>query len=119
VSTDEVIDLLTLMASYDRRKVGEADVAAWYAAVSDLPFGDGRDAVIAHYRESTDWIMPAHVRQRVAAVRSERLRAAGNLEELIPEELADRPVEYAARLKEVTEAVRDGEPAPKAIGGAR
>lgn len=119
MSTDEVIDLLTLMASYDRRKVGEADVAAWYAAMGDLAFSDSRDAVIAHYRDSTEWIMPAHVRRRVAAVRSERLSAAGNLEDLIPEELADRPLEYAARLKQVTEAVRDGEPAPKAIRGAR
>jgi hypothetical protein len=119
MNTDEVIDLLTLAASYDRRKVGESDVAAWGLAIGDLPFADTREAVIAHYRESTDWIMPAHVRQRVREVRAKRLKAAGDLEARIPEELADRPIEYARRLKEIADAVRDDQPAPKAIEGAQ
>ena len=118
MNTDEIIDLLTLMASYDRRKVGEADVPAWDAAVGDLPYDDCRTAVIAHYRETADWIMPAHVRRRVLAIRNERLKAAGDLERLIPEELADRPLEYAKALDDLVAAVRDGQAAPKAIGSA-
>lgn len=114
MSTDEVIDLLTLMASYDRRKVGEADVAAWYAAVGDLAFGDSRDAVIAHYRECTDWLMPAHVRQRVGAVRQERLRIAGPVE--IPEELADRPIEARDWKQRTLDAIADGQVLPRQIG---
>jgi hypothetical protein len=117
MTRDEVIDLLSLMASYDRRTAGETEIAAWLAAVGDLPFRDAWDAVIGHYRESTEWIMPAHVFRRVAAVRAERLRAVPDLEASIPAELADRPVEYARRLSEATAAVRDGKPAPKAIEG--
>lgn len=118
MTRDEVIDLLSLMASYDRRTAGEVDIDAWGLAVGDLPFADARDAVIGHYRESADWIMPAHVRRRVDAVRAARLAAAGNLEELIPEDLADRPIEYTQRLQQLTEATRD-EHTPKAIGGAQ
>lgn len=110
--------LLGLMAMYDSRTVAPPDVAAWLQVVGDLPYGDCEAAVYAHYRECRERIMPADVRQRVAAVRSERLRRAGNLEELIPEELAARPLEYAAALKNLTETVRDGQPAPRAIGGA-
>lgn len=116
MSTDEVIDLLTLMASYDRRKVGEADVAAWYAAMGDLAFSDSRDAVIAHYRDSTEWIMPAHVRRRVAAIRQARLDAAGPTE--IPQELANRPIEAREWLQRTRNAIADGQQPPRAIGGA-
>lgn len=116
MSTDEVIDLLTLMASYDRRKVGEADVAAWYAAMGDLAFSDSRDAVIAHYRDSTEWIMPAHVRRRVAATRQARLDAAGPTE--IPQDLANRPIEAREWLQRTRNAIADGQQPPRAIGGA-
>ena len=75
MNTDQVIDLLTLMASYDRRKAGEADVEAWEAAVGSLSFEDCRTAVIAHYQDSEDWIMPVHVRRRVKAMRAERITA--------------------------------------------
>ena len=118
MNTDEVIDLLTLAASYDRRKVGESDVAAWGLAIGDLPFADARDAVIAHYRESADWIMPAHVRRHVGEIRAKRLKAAGDLERHIPEELADRPIEYAKALDNLVIAVRDGQSGPKAIESA-
>lgn len=125
MDADEVGRLLGLMALADNRKPPEDDegskamIAFWLSMVGDLAYADAAQAVQAHYRESREWIMPADIRQRVAAVRAERLRAAGNLEERIPEELADRPLEYATRLKEITEAVRAGQPAPKAIGGAR
>ena len=41
MTTEEVIDLLTLMASYDRRTVGNADVAAWRLVVGDLADAGG------------------------------------------------------------------------------
>jgi len=114
MTTDEMIDLLTLAAGYDRRTVGEADVTAWQLAVGDLPFGDAKLAVVAHYRETTDWLMPAHVRTRVREVRAARLQESP----LTGRPPAD-PAEYAAWLGAERRRIADGVPAPKAIGGAR
>jgi len=80
VTPDQMVDVLTVAASFDRRTVGHADVLAWHAAVGDLDAEDARDAVIAHYARSTDWLMPAHVRSHVARIRGDRLTAAGSLE---------------------------------------
>lgn len=116
---DEVCDLLAIAAAYDRRTLGDADGEAWEAAVGDLPFTDARLAVVAHYRASRDWIMPADVRQRVAAIQAERLRLAPGLEAGIPEELADRPIEYRDALQRAKQAAAEGQAPPRAIGGAQ
>lgn len=111
---DEVCDLLGLMASYDRRTLGDSDGEAWEAAIGDLTFADSRLAVIAHYRESREWIMPSDVRHGVKAIRQARLDAAGDI--AIPEHLADRPIEARDWLQNARNAVADGQPALKAIG---
>lgn len=118
MTEEETLDLLTLMASYDRRKVGKADVKAWHAIAGDLRFTDGWQAVLGHYAESTEWMMPAHLRQRVAAIRQARLDAAGPTE--IPQELADRPIEAREWLQRTRDAIADGAGPQRAIasGGA-
>lgn len=73
MTLDETIDLLAVATAFDRRTVGEGDAVAWYAALGDLDFADSRQAVIAHYRERREWIMPADVRTRVKAIREARL----------------------------------------------
>lgn len=117
MTRNEVIDLLTLIASFDRRTAGKTDVTAWQAAVGDLAWPDAQAAVIEHFRESTDWLMPAHIRQRVAAIRQARLDAAGPIE--IPEDLADHPAEAIAWKQRAMTAIADGTEPQKAIGGSR
>lgn len=57
----ETARLLGMAAAYDYRTVGPADVEAWHAALGDVPFDAAREALIQHYRESTDRLMPAHL----------------------------------------------------------
>lgn len=57
----ETATLLALAAAFDRRTVGEADVAAWAAALRALPFAEARDAIVQHYATSTAWLMPGHI----------------------------------------------------------
>jgi hypothetical protein len=74
----EASELLAFCAAFDRRTVGKSDVAAWLQALGDLGYAECRDAVIAHYRDSREFIMPADIRARVKRVRrdqSERDRA--------------------------------------------
>lgn len=94
----EVARLLAMIAAFDRRTIGEADVEAWHLILADLDTNDCANAVRDHYTTQRDWIMPADVRtaavaaqrkrigqQKVAALRSEIERQNAG-------ELHDRPV---------------------------
>lgn len=110
---DEVIDLLSTAAAYDRRKVGKADVIAWHAAVKDLDYLDAQDAVVGHYSENTDWLMPAHVRRRVKAIREARLAR-----QILPApdaELADEPGPYLEAIQDAVKQLARGFALPKQI----
>ena len=77
--------VLTKISAYDRRTIGEADVAAWHEVLGDLEAGDCLAAVAAYYTTETRWLMPADVRayaeaaakRRKAAARRQLLRDAG------------------------------------------
>lgn len=65
----EVAQLLAVMQTYDQRTVGETDVISWHGAVGDLTFIEGRNAIVEHYKTSTDRIMPAHMRNLALTAR--------------------------------------------------
>lgn len=71
----EAAVLLGVCAAYDRRTIGEADAIAWSQALDDITLDEGRQAVVAHYRDHREWIMPADVRARVRRARDRRLTA--------------------------------------------
>lgn len=75
----------------DNRKPDEDVAKTWAVLLDDLTFEDCRDAIVAHYREFSDWIMPADIRRRVETVRRERVRAAGDLSDRIPLHIANMP----------------------------
>jgi hypothetical protein len=106
MTIEETIDVLAGAAAFDRRTVGEADAIAWHATIGDLRFDDCQAAVIAHYRETSDWLMPAHVRQRVRAIRARRIEDAEV--PAPPSELADNPPAYSAALHAARVAIADG-----------
>ena len=113
MTSDEVWDLLELISSIDRRKVGLTDRQTWQGLIGDLPAADAQAAVIAHYQESREWIMPADVRIRVKAIRRDRLSR-----EMIPappSELTDKPGCYQAELKAEVKRLADGFRLPNAI----
>jgi hypothetical protein len=78
VNLQETSHALALVQAYDRRTVGEADVRAWHAVLSDAPAADVMEAIRRHYAEETGWIMPAHVRRLVRDIHAERQVLAGN-----------------------------------------
>lgn len=67
----EAAALLTVAASLDNRKPDEDAAKAWALVLDGLSFIECRDAIIAHYRASRDWIMPADI---VNGVRRERVK---------------------------------------------
>lgn len=99
MNRSEIAQLLAMAAAYDRRTVGEADVEAWHAALDDLRWMDARDAVIAHYRGSREWIMPADIREHVRRIRGERLyRDPSGVVRHLPER-RERSAEWRAQLR--------------------
>lgn len=71
-------DLLRACAFYDNRKVTKEAMVAWSHAIHpDITKHDALQAIAEHHGESTEYILPAHVNQRVKAIRRERLQRAG------------------------------------------
>jgi hypothetical protein len=70
----ETNTVLALVQAFDRRTVGEVDVRAWHSVLGDLEVADVMEAVRRHYADSSDWMMPAHVRRGVAEIVAERNR---------------------------------------------
>lgn len=113
----ETHDLLTLIATYDNRRFDDAAVLAWAEIVSDVPFADGRQAVVRHFSESTAWLMPAHIRRFAAEFEHERRRA--NRERIERAAIAaeaddptrrDRSPEVQALLDDLRERLGPGKP---------
>lgn len=90
MNRSETALLLGSIAARDQRTVGETDVLAWHEDLGDLPFEDTRAAVSRHFRESTDRIMPAHIRRQVKIIRDER-RASAEVAALPPGRFEDDP----------------------------
>lgn len=110
MSPEETFDLLTLMATRDNRTIGKVDVIAWQQDAGDLDFDDACAAVSLHFRQSTDWLMPKHLRDLVKKIRSERLDGF----QYVPVLGDDDPKVYLKSLREQRAAVASGqrEPAP-------
>ena len=73
MTPSQVAELLTFCAAFDRRTIGKADVLAWHTVLGDIDHAEASDAVSAHYRDQTRWIMPADIRGAVRTVHRDRL----------------------------------------------
>ena len=97
--------LLGIAASFDNRKPNEEAAVAWSHALDGIRFQDARDAIVAHYRTSSDWLMPQKVIAEVKRIRSKRIAEAGD--PTPPPDL--NPAETIAWLKDWKRRVGDGE----------
>lgn len=109
----ETGQVLTLIQVVDRRVVDKATIAAWHDLIGDLSLEDCLEAVRAHRRESTEYLLPAHIRKRVLAVRAERVARVGDpLPGVDPDDVAA----YQAARVEARARVAAGE-GTRLIGG--
>ena len=60
----DTADLRSIAAAIDKRTLGESDVRAWQMVLDDIPVDAARDALRAHYRETTKFVMPADIVRR-------------------------------------------------------
>lgn len=95
MTEDEIVDLLTLIAAYDQRTVGRADVQAWHmiAVEARWSWPLARRAVIDFHVSGGDKprIKPAHITDTIRDLRRSMGRALFTKDITPPKELADNP----------------------------
>ena len=108
----EAAALLAVAAAFDNRKPDPDAATAWALALDGWRFEDCRDAIVAHYRRSREWIMPSDVIGGVQAIRNERLERFRKLNGwkalLPPADLADDPRAEQEWTYRMTQAICDG-----------
>lgn len=103
----EAARLLAGAAMFDYRKIEKADAQAWHFVIGDLDFEDAMEALRRHYAESTERLMPAHIRQGVRAIRDARDRQTHSEALALPsrfeddEDRAERARRGAVQVHEV------------------
>ncbi len=109
MNLDETIALLALAAARDNRTPSEAMALAWHEDLDDIDYDVAREALRRHFRTSTDYLMPVHIRQLAGEVVRERRRAireanearlAIEAAEVDRGALEDRPAEVVAFVRE-------------------
>lgn len=101
----EASALLTIASGFDNRRVDPDVARSWAVALDDVRFEDARDAVVAHYRASREWLMPVHILDAVKRVRAGRI-AAGEADLIPPPELSPR--ETQEWMRDARQALGDG-----------
>jgi len=100
--------LLAKVSGNDGREVGEVTIRAWQEVLADVLYPDAMAAVTMHYRESTDFLMPAHVVRLAARVRAERVAdERAEHRHARAESLGDVPPATRRAIKAVTGAGRE------------
>ena len=105
MNTQEAAALLAVAAAFDNRRPDADAARAWSLALDGYRFEDCRDAVVAHYRASAEWLMPNKVITEVKRIRAKRIAEAGD--PTPPPDLT--PLETIAWLRDTKRRIGDGE----------
>lgn len=81
METREAFQLLTLASARDGRTVDAAVAAVWADDLAGVSLAEAAEAAKRHYRESSAWLMPAHVIEHVRAMNRKQFRALTMSEE--------------------------------------
>lgn len=68
----ELKPLLKVIAAYDGRNLGQADILVWGRQMADVEAVDAVEAVHEHYGATKDWIYPSDVRRLAERHRNRR-----------------------------------------------
>ncbi len=109
--------LLGIAASFDNRKPNEEAAVAWSHALAGIRFQDARDAIVAHYRATNEWLMPNKVITEVKRIRAKRLADYGALAEPPAHIDPDDTAAYMRWQADTRRRIADGDltPAPLAL----
>lgn len=103
MNDDEVRALLAVAMGYDNRRPGDLNVAAWREASERgrWTLGEAVNAVHEHYAVSHDFLMPAHVTDRVRAERRHAPMPAERQLEVAPPASDELRDEFMRQIAEI------------------
>lgn len=78
MNIEQTAELLAGIQLIDNRKVEKLTIRMWHELVGDLEYAHAAEAVKLHFRQSTTYLTPAHVRANVERI---RLAALGPVED--------------------------------------
>lgn len=64
--------ILSFISLLDNRQVSDEAIMVWHELLKDIEFEDAKIAVTNHFKDSTDYIRPAHIIQGARIIRMER-----------------------------------------------
>lgn len=76
MNTADAAEALAMCAAYDNRTPTRIAAEAWAAALPDIRVEDVKTAIVDHYGQSREWIMPADIATAVRVIRARRLADA-------------------------------------------
>jgi hypothetical protein len=68
----EAARVLARAAAFDKRTASEVEARAWAEALPEINEADAIEAIVRHYRASTEYLMPGHVRVGARSIIGER-----------------------------------------------
>lgn len=74
MTTEELTMLLVRIQVLDNRQVDQLTIEAWEPIIGHLNYDDALTAVNNHFRETVDYLRPAHIVQGVKRIDDERDR---------------------------------------------
>lgn len=81
MTTEELAKLLVRISVLDNRTVDKLTLEFWEPLIGDIDYDRALEAINQHFRESTDYLRPAHIIERSAAIgRRRRFVALGECE---------------------------------------
>ena len=119
----ETDQLLTVIHNIDRRLIDDATVLVWQEILGDLHFADCVQAITEHFRESTAYLMPAHIVAGARTIERQRIRDANHAKMLaaVPETdnrpLSDRSQEIRDFVAGIRSILPPGDPDSLSYGG--
>lgn len=72
----EIAKLLTVASTIDNRTVAPETVMAWHRVIGYLDYETAQEAVLAHFGESTEYLLPKHVKDQARRIRERQAREA-------------------------------------------
>lgn len=72
MNLEQTARVLTKIQLGDNRAADQLILAEWHDTIGDLDFEDTITAVTMHRQESTEYLMPAHLRRNVGRIRTAR-----------------------------------------------
>ncbi|RSN65441.1 hypothetical protein DMH01_03430 [Amycolatopsis sp. WAC 04182] len=103
MTEEEIRAVLAAAMGYDNRRPGELNVVAWQEAseIGRWTLGEAVEAVHQHYAVSTNFLMPAHITERIRNERRHAPLPAERQIETAPPASDERRAEFMAQIAQI------------------